>query len=39
MIIGTDHRGKSDYQEIKKFKYEEGICVIMGAEDTGISGL
>ena len=37
MIIGTDHRGKSDYKEIKKIKYEEGICVIMGAEDTGIS--
>ena len=36
MIVGTDHRGRSDYQEIKKFKYE-GICVIMGAEDTGIS--
>ncbi len=35
-VLGTDHKARSDYHEIAKLKYE-GICVIMGAEDVGIS--
>tara|TARA_B100000282_G_scaffold253014_1_gene198061 strand:- start:131 stop:874 length:744 start_codon:yes stop_codon:yes gene_type:complete len=35
-VIGTDHRAKSDFKAIKKLQYK-GVCVIMGAEDTGIS--
>jgi 23S rRNA (guanosine2251-2'-O)-methyltransferase len=35
-IFGTDHKARSDYRDIDKIKYD-GICVIMGAEDVGIS--
>ncbi len=35
-IFGTDHKARSDYRDINKIKYD-GICVIMGAEDVGIS--
>tara|TARA_B100000035_G_scaffold89089_2_gene75008 strand:- start:2423 stop:3166 length:744 start_codon:yes stop_codon:yes gene_type:complete len=35
-IIGTDHKAKSGYLEIDQNKYD-GICVIMGSEDQGIS--
>jgi 23S rRNA (guanosine2251-2'-O)-methyltransferase len=36
IILGTDHNARSDYRDINKIKYD-GICVIMGAEDVGIS--
>ena len=35
-IFGTDHKARLDYRDINKTKYE-GVCVIMGAEDVGIS--
>ncbi len=35
-IFGTDHKARSDYRDINKIKYD-GVCVIMGAEDVGIS--
>ena len=35
-ILGTDHKARLDYRDINKIKYD-GICVIMGAEDVGIS--
>jgi 23S rRNA (guanosine2251-2'-O)-methyltransferase len=35
-IFGTDHKARSDYRDLNKIKYD-GICVIMGAEDVGIS--
>jgi 23S rRNA (guanosine2251-2'-O)-methyltransferase len=35
-IFGTDHKARSNYRDINKIKYD-GVCVIMGAEDVGIS--
>jgi 23S rRNA (guanosine2251-2'-O)-methyltransferase len=35
-ILGTDHKAHSDYRDIQTLEYE-GICVIMGSEDVGIS--
>ena len=35
-IFGTDHKARSNFRDINKIKYD-GICVIMGAEDVGIS--
>jgi 23S rRNA (guanosine2251-2'-O)-methyltransferase len=35
-IFGTDHKARSNYRDINKTKYD-GVCVIMGAEDVGIS--
>jgi 23S rRNA (guanosine2251-2'-O)-methyltransferase len=35
-ILGTDHKARIDYREINKLKFD-GICVIMGSEDVGIS--
>lgn len=35
-IIGTDHKARSDYLEIQGLDYD-GVCVIMGSEDLGIS--
>ena len=35
-IFGTDHKARSNYRGINKIKYD-GVCVIMGAEDVGIS--
>ena len=35
-IFGTDHKARSNYLDIDKIKYD-GVCVIMGAEDVGIS--
>ena len=37
-IFGTDHKARSNYRDINKIKYD-GVCVIMGAEDVGISRL
>ena len=36
LIIGTDHKAKSDYREYSKTNHN-GVCVIMGSEDLGIS--
>ena len=35
-ILGTDHKAHSDYREIQALDYD-GICIIMGSEDVGIS--
>ena len=35
-ILGTDHKARSDYRDIEALEYE-GVCVIMGSEDVGIS--
>ncbi len=35
-VIGTDHKAKNDYRKVDKLNYS-GICVIMGAEDLGMS--
>jgi 23S rRNA (guanosine2251-2'-O)-methyltransferase len=35
-IFGTDHKARSNYRDINKIKYD-GVCIIMGAEDVGIS--
>ena len=35
-IFGTDHKARSNYRDINKIKYD-GVCVIMSAEDVGIS--
>jgi 23S rRNA (guanosine2251-2'-O)-methyltransferase len=35
-ILGTDHKARSDYRKIRVLA-DEGVCVIMGSEDVGIS--
>ena len=35
-ILGTDHKAQSDYRDIQELEFE-GVCVIMGSEDVGIS--
>jgi 23S rRNA (guanosine2251-2'-O)-methyltransferase len=35
-IFGTDHKARSDYRQIEALDYD-GICIIMGSEDVGIS--
>ena len=35
-ILGTDHKAQSDYRDIQVLEFE-GVCVIMGSEDVGIS--
>ena len=35
-ILGTDHKAHTDYREIQLLE-DEGVCVIMGSEDVGIS--
>ena len=35
-ILGTDHKAQSDYRQIQELDYD-GICIIMGSEDVGIS--
>ena len=35
-ILGTDHKASLDYRDIETLDFE-GVCVIMGSEDIGIS--
>jgi 23S rRNA (guanosine2251-2'-O)-methyltransferase len=35
-ILGTDHKALLDYREMQALDYD-GLCIIMGSEDVGIS--